>query len=202
MTANSEKKPTLFERHTATKEGFLGTLAAKSAFKAIALINSAKRAASLSAKEIATDLGVTEGRVSQVLNGDGNLHIASIARYLGACGYELQLAAVPLDPSTRPPVRTERRRRPAPPPRADHPQTWDVFEQHTISRDGVQVNFAIIHRTSGAQAEPLTKPARIGEMRLDPDGAHFNPLDASPSDWPAEIEIAEEIEDDRGAMSS
>lgn len=46
-------------------------------------------------KDIADAMGVSPGRVSQVLSGDGNVRIATLARFLDACGFELQLTARP-----------------------------------------------------------------------------------------------------------
>lgn len=48
-------------------------------------------------QDLAKDLGVTAGAVSQVLNGDGNLRIATLGRYLRALGYEARLTLVPVD---------------------------------------------------------------------------------------------------------
>lgn len=44
-------------------------------------------------------LGVSKGRVSQVLHGDGNVHVATAAKYLRALGYEAEVSAVPVDKS-------------------------------------------------------------------------------------------------------
>ncbi|WP_410794080.1 hypothetical protein [Kribbella sp. C-35] len=191
----------MFERHAATPQGRLATIAAKAAFKVVDLINSAKTAAKVSNKQMALDLGVTDGRVSQVLNGDGNLRVATIARFLAVCGYELEISARPAS-SERPPLSQRRRRKPAQRPTRDDGQTWDVYEQHTVSREGVQRNFALIHRVSGLSAAPLTKPVKIGAIELHTAGADFSPVNSSADAWPAEVEHAVDIEDDRDVMQS
>lgn len=48
-------------------------------------------------KDVAEAMGVTPGRVSQLLSGDGNLRIATLARLLDGFGYELSLTATPRD---------------------------------------------------------------------------------------------------------
>ncbi|MFJ6374152.1 helix-turn-helix domain-containing protein [Pseudarthrobacter oxydans] len=53
-------------------------------------------------KDLAKLVGVTEGRVSQVLHGDGNVHIGTLGRYMAALGYELELSAKVLDPKVPP----------------------------------------------------------------------------------------------------
>lgn len=49
-------------------------------------------------KDLARELGVSEGAVSQVLNGDGNVRVATLARYLRAMGYEARLQLAPVEP--------------------------------------------------------------------------------------------------------
>jgi len=61
-------------------------------------------------KELASKIGVSEGRVSQVLNGDGNLRTAAIARYLRALGYKATLSAQPVEAGRQELPRRRRRR--------------------------------------------------------------------------------------------
>lgn len=44
---------------------------------------------------IAEAMGVTPGRVSQIIHGDGNVRVSTLARLLDACGYKLSLTASP-----------------------------------------------------------------------------------------------------------
>lgn len=60
---------------------------------ALMILNQAFHQNPRSQKEIAQALGVTEGRVSQVLNGNGNLRISTVARYLSAMGFVLRIEA-------------------------------------------------------------------------------------------------------------
>lgn len=43
---------------------------------------------------IADAMGVTGGRLSQIVNGDGNVRIATLGRLAAACGFELSLKAL------------------------------------------------------------------------------------------------------------
>jgi transcriptional regulator with XRE-family HTH domain len=85
-----------------TSEGRLGLAAADLALRVRELLRRARDAAALSNTELAHRLEVTDGRVSQVMNGDGNIHIATLARFLRASGYTLQIHAVPAEPDAAP----------------------------------------------------------------------------------------------------
>jgi len=54
------------------------------------LIRLGKLSSGLSQKEIAAALGVGEARVSQILNGDGNLHVTTVARVFAAMGFDAE----------------------------------------------------------------------------------------------------------------
>lgn len=78
-----------------TAVGRMEMAAAEASLDAVGLLNRAVRASGLSQRELAEALGVGESRVSQVLSGDGNLRMTTLARYLRATGYRLRLDAVP-----------------------------------------------------------------------------------------------------------
>lgn len=52
--------------------------------------------------DVAARLGVTRGRVSQVLAGRGDPSVSTLARYLRVLGYELKLEALPVEPGVPP----------------------------------------------------------------------------------------------------
>lgn len=97
MTDRSEI-PSLVEEEEATDAGAQGLAAARLAGQVMRLLEQALDSSGLEQKDLADKLGVTQGRVSQVFNGDGNMRIAAVARYLRALGYETQISAVPLLP--------------------------------------------------------------------------------------------------------
>ncbi|OBK30141.1 hypothetical protein A5659_03615 [Mycobacterium sp. 1165196.3] len=99
----------LVEEVEATDAGAQGLAAADLAGQVSRVLHAALAASGMDQKDLAEKLGVTQGRVSQVLNGDGNLRIAAVARYLRALGYEATIAARPVEggptelPARRPP---------------------------------------------------------------------------------------------------
>jgi hypothetical protein len=92
MTNSNEQ--TLYEQEAGTHTGRQGLAAAAAARQLTSLMERAERASGISRSELARRLEVTGGRVTQVLNGDGNVHIATAARFLAAMGYQLNLTAV------------------------------------------------------------------------------------------------------------
>ncbi|MBV5242336.1 helix-turn-helix domain-containing protein [Mycolicibacterium sp. PAM1] len=110
MTDRSDQ--TLVDEERATDDGAQGLAAADLAGQVMRLLQQALDASDLDQKALADKLGVTQGRVSQVINGDGNMKIAAVARYLRALGYETYLAASPVI-SGLPALPIESRRAPA-----------------------------------------------------------------------------------------
>lgn len=102
--------PTLIEEEEATETGAQGLAAADLAAQVMRILEQALDASGLDQKALAEKLGVTQGRVSQVLNGDGNLRVAAVARYLRALGYETHLSATSLDSGSPDLPRASRRR--------------------------------------------------------------------------------------------
>lgn len=113
---DQHRKPTFIEEEEATDAGAQGLAAADLAAQVLRLLEQALDASGLDQKNLAEKLDVTQGRVSQVLHGDGNMRIAGVARYLRALGYETHLSATPVEPG-RPtlPLATGRRTRSAAP---------------------------------------------------------------------------------------
>ncbi|MEV8338516.1 helix-turn-helix transcriptional regulator [Leucobacter sp. NPDC077196] len=92
-----EKRVSLVDLEQRTVEGQREMAAARAEVRVGHLLKKAFRVTGLSQKTLAERLGVTEGRVSQVLNADGALRVATAARYLRAMGYLLELEAEPAD---------------------------------------------------------------------------------------------------------
>ena len=111
MTAS--RRRSLVEERESTLEGRLSMAAARSAVAAVALINRAVDVSGLTQDALSRDLGVTPGRVSQVVNGDGNLRVSTLARFLRAAGYRLRFVAEPADAGIDPLPEPARSRRPA-----------------------------------------------------------------------------------------
>lgn len=112
MTNNNRPK-TLIEHEEATPVGQREMAAARAEVRVSNLLKKALRLSGMSQRELAERLGVTEGRVSQVINSDGNLRITTVARYLRVMGYELHIDATAADPGVRALRSGRRSRRPA-----------------------------------------------------------------------------------------
>jgi hypothetical protein len=80
-------------------EGLRESAAFRARWDAFELVHKAASARKdLRQTDVAARLGVTKGRVSQVLAGPGDPSVSTLARYLRVCGYELKLEAVPVTP--------------------------------------------------------------------------------------------------------
>jgi transcriptional regulator with XRE-family HTH domain len=89
------EKTTELNELRATERGSAELAAAKAALNASSLMRAVENECPKMSKDLADALGVTRGRVSQILNGDGNVKIATLARVLDACGFELSFVAKP-----------------------------------------------------------------------------------------------------------
>ncbi|MEU2199543.1 helix-turn-helix transcriptional regulator [Isoptericola sp. NPDC019482] len=94
-----------------TDQTELDRSAARLAVDAVATMNRARETAGVSQRELAERLGVGESRVSQILNGDGNVRMATLGRVLRALGYRVRLQVEPVSADAPVIPRRERRRR-------------------------------------------------------------------------------------------
>jgi len=83
------------ERYRETPHGAVEMAAADLTARTSALFNRARQGSPVTQKEVAELLGVTDGRVSQVLGGDGNVTVAALAKYLRALGYNAEIVTTP-----------------------------------------------------------------------------------------------------------
>lgn len=67
---------------------------------ALVLLQTALTKTGTSQKQLAELLGIGESRVSQVINGDGNIKLTTFARYLRALGYSVSLEVHPANAGT------------------------------------------------------------------------------------------------------
>lgn len=163
------KKPTLVEQRASTSSGRLGLAAARLAVETAQLLTTAFAARKdIDQKALAEIVGVSEGRVSQVLHGDGNVHVATLARYLAALGYEADLTARPTAAEAAPLRAPRKRGRGAPQRLSKVTYTYSA----TTCR-GLEVGYENIEVTvpKGESApEFLTAPIKVTAMsgRLGP----------------------------------
>ncbi len=93
MTDLTARPRTVREVEMRPKDRAIERAAARAVSRAGGLLHEAFRASGMTQKDLATMLNVSEGRVSQVLGGDQNMYVTTLARYLGAMGYQLELNA-------------------------------------------------------------------------------------------------------------
>lgn len=86
--------PGLYERLAATRGGARALASARLRRDVLAVLHKALGGAGLAQAELARRLKVRKSAVNQVLRGDGNVRVSTIAEYLDECGYELQLRLV------------------------------------------------------------------------------------------------------------
>lgn len=89
--SSSNRLPSMYDEHVSTSVGRAGLRAAHAAGDAQALIERAFASSRLTSRDVAAALSISEGRVSQLKNGDGNVRISTLARLLSALGFRLEL---------------------------------------------------------------------------------------------------------------
>jgi hypothetical protein len=103
--------------------------------------------------------------VEVVPTGCRHLHVATVARFLAACGFELNVKPVPLGSKPSSPQREKRDRAEGQPRKS-----WHIFAQDYISSSGVTRRFDVV--TSEVEHPiPLGGPVHMGSLL--PRRAHY-----------------------------
>lgn len=110
----SDRAPTVIEQAERHPAAARELAAARLAVNIGWALNAAVRARGWQAKRLAAELGVGESAVSQVLNGDGNLRVATIGRYARALGYQPKIFLEPVEDGLAPISEPAPRRRAVP----------------------------------------------------------------------------------------
>jgi len=74
-----------------------GKYAARLAVDTIAYLNRAVEQSKLTHAQLADKVGVAEARVTEILESDGNLRVATVGKMFAALGYRVQLTLEPLE---------------------------------------------------------------------------------------------------------
>lgn len=128
------------------------------------LLDEAASASGMSQQEVADFLGVTAGRVSQVMNSEGNLQVTTLARYLAAMGFMIRIEADPSDARVPSLGRRFRRRR----RRSSHQVPVDVHVRQFSTSTGVRVSQMLISTSPGSPSDRPDVPfGKVGSF----DGA-------------------------------
>jgi len=132
-------------------------------------------------RELAEALKVTEGRVSQVLGGEGISNLALLGRYMRALGYEIELTARPANGSvpqinevSRPAARPGRVLEPAArPERETRPTATSVhvYKQIFASSLGVYTGVSLVDCSEDlGKLTPMGMAKIAGKYELTPSG--------------------------------
>lgn len=122
-----------------------GEFAAASAQnEVVILLDEAATVSGMTQQEVANRLGVTEGRVSQVLHSEGNLRITTLARYLAAMGFTVRIEADPVDRSILSLGRRYRQRRPRRSQRSTGRSVVQVHARSFTGDDGAPVRQVLL----------------------------------------------------------
>lgn len=111
MTKQNKSALTVFEHLGATPLGARELAASQLTNDALVLLQTALSSTGVTQKQLAEILGIGESRVSQVVNGDGNLKLTTFARYMRALGYAVTFNVTPVERTS--PELTRERRKPA-----------------------------------------------------------------------------------------
>ncbi len=136
---------TLYDELAGSPQGSAELAAARAASRVARLMGSAHKSSGLKQSTIADTLRVTKGRISQLLNSDGNVKVSSVAKVLDALGYELIVDARPKSDAVpelgrRAPRRTE--------DAASTNSVW-AWKQHFASGDGIKCVVLLMDEIDG-----------------------------------------------------
>jgi predicted XRE-type DNA-binding protein len=111
MTKESKASLSLFDDLGASPLGARELAASQLTNDALVLLQTALSSTGITQKQLAEKLGIGESRVSQVVNGDGNVKLTTLARYMRALGYVVTVNVTPVERNI--PELTRERRKPA-----------------------------------------------------------------------------------------
>lgn len=159
MTAGDERRggetvvPTVIEQAEQHPAAAREIAAARLGASIVSSLNAALRARGRQAKWLASELGVGESAVSQILGGDGNIRVATLGRYARALGYQARVVLEPVAPDVPRIDATARRRRATVASSAAHhlatlpDSAWHLI--NTASGDVWAAQTATEHRSPG-----------------------------------------------------
>ena len=111
MTKQARAALTVFDDLGASPLGARELAASQLTNDALVLLQTALSSTGVTQKQLAEILGIGESRVSQVVNGDGNLKLTTFARYMRALGYAVTVNVTPVEHNI--PELSRLRRKPA-----------------------------------------------------------------------------------------
>lgn len=148
MTDLTSRPQTVGELMDRPTERAIEMAAARAVNRADSLLSEAHSVSNVTQKELARALHVTEGRISQVLSGESNPRLTTLARYLSALGYALSLDATPTRPEL-PRIGVRKRRKTK--KRQGH--TISAYTQNLTSAQGPVAAITLVIKSEGGPQE-------------------------------------------------
>lgn len=142
--------------------------AARLAVDAVALMNRAHEDSGFEQKDLAEMLGVSPGRISQILNGDGNVRLATLARMLRASGFKVELTPHPVaEPAGAPQVVHPPTSQTEPPASHSERRIWSkryasFTPMHVAGVDGLSIEMVV----TGSDTDPRTHCGAAGPSTI------------------------------------
>lgn len=133
----------------------------------VGLLHAALAKSGMTRRELASRLGIGESRVSQVLNGDGNLRLTTIGRFLAAMNCKVEMS--PRDFDTPSPRRRSQTKRFGEPSVAvwEHSVTSKTgcYNAYVVAQ-GVTGSADVIHQTGGLVFDSSSLPLHTWQQTL------------------------------------
>ncbi|WP_197048795.1 helix-turn-helix domain-containing protein [Streptosporangium roseum] len=160
----------LYERFASTARGAHALAAARLRHEFLGALHQALKLSGLTQSDIAQSLGIRRSAVNQVFRGDGNLRINTVADYLHAMGFELDVRLVHAGEPRKAAVE-QRAIKPAVPDwrvQAPQPAPTDVFSPEGVDDTPVRVRWlGPVDMPVAAYSPQTTNPAvsmRLGAV--------------------------------------
>ncbi|BDD73559.1 helix-turn-helix domain-containing protein [Streptomyces violaceoruber] len=160
----------LYERFASSEDGAQLLAATRLRRETLRILHKALEASGLTQSQLAERLRIRKSAVNQVFRGDGNLRVNTLAQYLSAMGFELDIRAVEAG-EPRKAVVEGREMTPA------FKQDWVESESISSSSGaayGDAIRHGFVHMATSVMplrfnSNPLT--AMVVEMRRDPESS-------------------------------
>jgi len=174
MTSRTDQVGSLYDEMASDPKGARELAAAELTMDAQGLLERAFRSRKdVTQADLAEQLGVTEGRVSQVLNADSVTNLALLARYMHALGYELELNMRPIGSTTdqHDLQRAETGGELTATAERGAAQVWHVYQALFASSQGTHEGVTVVGGVSpAARLFQISLPDAIGSWILDDTG--------------------------------
>ena len=160
----------LYARLARTPQGARALSIARLKYEVLKVLHAALKTSKLTQAQLAERLAIRKSAVNQVLRGDGNVRIATLADYLHAMGYELNIAIVQVGKPREDAVRAMRE---------EAQRLVKVETLAAVSPDDRDFSQTSWHRIGSSSSSSSTVVVRSIDPGLMIDPAHVPPSAAA-----------------------